>query len=251
MSVHEFPIVDENPDPGRVVAAIDAASEKLRSLQNADGHWCGELEGDTILESEYLLLLYFLGRADDARFAKGAEYLRRQQLPAGGWPIYAAGPTDLSASVKAYFVLKIAGDSPDAPHMARARQHILAMGGIDACNSFTKIYLSIFGQYDWRKCPAVPPELTLLPDWFVFNIYKISYWSRCIIVPLSIIWAFKPTCEVHVSIKELRCSTDTPVCAARTRVSGPQRFWRAFFNGLDSVLKLVEASGLKPFRRHA
>ena len=251
MSVHDFPIVDDNPDPGRIAAAIDAATERLRSLQNADGHWCGELEGDTILESEYLLLLYSLGRFDDPRFAKGAEYLRRQQLADGGWPIYAAGPTDLSASVKAYFVLKMAGDSPDAPHMVRARRHILAMGGIDACNSFTKIYLSIFGQYDWRKCPAVPPELVLLPDWFVFNIYKVSYWSRCIIVPLSIIWAFKPTCRVHVSIEELRCSTDTPVSAPQTRVSGPHRFWRTFFNALDVVLKMIEASGVKPFRRRA
>ena len=248
MSVHEFPRLDDNLEPARIAAAIDAASERLRSLQNADGHWCGELEGDTILESEYLLLLYFLGRADDARFAKGAEYIRRQQLPDGGWPIYAAGPTDLSASVKAYFVLKLAGDSPDAPHMARAREHILAMGGIEACNSFTKIYLSIFGQYDWRKCPAVPPELVLLPDWFVFNIYKMSYWSRCIIVPLSIIWAHKPACEVHVSIDELK--------AAQRRGSAPQRsrrerFWRAFFNSLDVVLKVIEASPLKPLRRRA
>src|SRR5437879_11831227 len=92
--------------------------------------------------------------------------------------------------------------------MARARKSILELGGIDSCNSFTKIYLSIFRQYEWSKCPAVPPELILLPDWFVFNIYKMSYWSRCIIVPLSIIWAFKPTCDVHCSIQELRlCSS--------------------------------------------
>ncbi|HJT18815.1 MAG TPA: prenyltransferase/squalene oxidase repeat-containing protein, partial [Thermoanaerobaculia bacterium] len=170
MSVQEFPVLDEISDQRRTAAAIDAATERLRSLQHPDGHWCGELEGDTILESEYLLLLFYLGRAHEDRFRKGAEYVRRQQLPDGGWSIYAAGPTDLSASVKAYFVLKLAGDSPDAPHMVRAREHILKMGGLDACNSFTKIYLSIFGQYEWRKCPAVPPELVLLPDWFVFNI---------------------------------------------------------------------------------
>ena len=132
--------------------------------------------------------------------------------------------------------------------MVRARKHILAMGGIDACNSFTKIYLSIFRQYEWSKCPAVPPELILLPDWFVFNIYKMSYWSRCIIVPLAIMWAHKPTCEVPVSIEELR--------TAQTRVSVPhrsrrERFWRAFFNVLDVVLKIIEAVPLKPFRRRA
>src|SRR5262249_31301195 len=121
------------------------------------------------------------------------------------------------------------------------------MGGIDACNSFTKIYLSIFKQYDWSKCPAVPPELILLPDWFVFNIYKMSYWSRCIIVPLSIIWAFKPTCDVHVSIQELRCSFVPPASNRSRR----ERFWRAFFNALDVVLKMIEAVPLKPFRRRA
>src|SRR3982074_2984342 len=146
MTVHEFPVIDDaSEEASRVTTAIDSATRRLRSLQHEDGHWCGELEGDTILESEYLLLLYYLGRSSEERFRKGAEYIRRQQLPEGGWAIYAAGPTDLSASVKAYFVLKMAGDSTDAPHMARARERILAMGGIDACNSFTKIYLSIFG----------------------------------------------------------------------------------------------------------
>jgi len=261
MTVPDFQLDDEaSEEASRISAAIGAATDRLRSLQHADGHWCGELEGDTILESEYLLLLHFLGRSSEVRFRKGAEYIRRQQLPEGGWAIYAAGPTDLSASVKAYFALKMAGDSPAAAHMTRARERILAMGGIDACNSFTKIYLSIFGQYEWAKCPAVPPELILLPDWFVFNIYRMSYWSRCIIVPLSIIWAFQPMCDVpdEWSIRELRCGTDTLVCAAQTGVSAPQvkrsrreRFWRAFFNTLDVVLKLVEALPIKPLRRRA
>ena len=251
MTVHDFPVFHESTDDNaRLSAAIDAATRKLSSLQHADGHWCGELQGDTILESEYLLLLYYLGRADDDRFQKAAAYLRQQQLPEGGWAIYAGGPTDLSSSVKAYFVLKIAGDSPNAPHMARARQCILAMGGIDACNSFTKIYLSIFKQYEWSKCPAVPPELILLPDWFVFNIYKMSYWSRCIIVPLSIIWAFKPTCDVHCSIQELRLPSPSGERAAKRR-SGKERFWRTFFNVLDVVLKAIEAIPVKPFRHRA
>jgi len=247
MTVHDFPIHRDAPeDASRIDAALDAATRRLRSLQHADGHWCGELEGDTILESEYLLLLYFLGRSDETRLRKGAEYIRRQQLPGGGWPIYGAGPTDLSASVKAYFVLKMAGDSPDAPHMARARECILARGGINACNSFTKIYLSIFRQYDWAKCPAVPPELILLPDWFVFNIYKMSYWSRCIIVPLSIIWAFQPTCDVpeEWSIQELRGQAR----ASEPKRSRRERFWRSFFNTLDVALKMIEAVPVKPFR---
>jgi squalene-hopene/tetraprenyl-beta-curcumene cyclase len=259
MSVQELPVIGGAPQrASRVQGAIDAASRRLLSLQHADGHWCGELEGDTILESEYLLLLQFLGRAHEARFASGAEYLRRQQLPDGGWAIYAGGPTELSASVKAYFVLKLAGDATDAPHMTRARNAILALGGVERCNSFTKIYLSIFGQYDWAKCPAVPPELILLPDWFVFNIYKMSYWSRCIVVPLSIIWAHKPAVETPCDIRELYVNveqtllsvpvprTDKSVCPTRR-----ERFWRAFFNTTDRVFKLIEALHLTPLRKRA
>ena len=249
MTVHDFPFDAQAEEASRVAAAIAAAGRHLRDLQQPDGHWCGELEGDTILESEYLLLLYFLGRAGETRFRKAAEYIRRQQLAEGGWSIYAGGPTDLSASVKAYFILKIDGDSPDAPHMARARERILAMGGIDACNSFTKIYLSIFRQYDWAKCPAVPPELILLPDWFVFNIYKMSYWSRCIVVPLSIIWAHKPVMDVPEkwSIREL-ITKHTPPPVKRSR---RERFWRGFFNVTDVVTKIVEAVPVKPLRRRA
>src|SRR5437868_7291408 len=111
MSVHEFPIVDENPEPGRIAAAIDAASEKLLSMQNADGHWCGELQGDTILESEYILLMAFLGRETDAKVRKAANYILTQRRREGGWSSYPGGPVDVSVSVKAYFALKLAGHS--------------------------------------------------------------------------------------------------------------------------------------------
>jgi squalene-hopene/tetraprenyl-beta-curcumene cyclase len=251
MTVHDFPSLNETDEESRIATAIETASRYLSSLQHPDGHWCGELQGDTILESEYLLLLHYLGDGNRARFQKAAAYLRQQQLKDGGWAIYEGGPTDLSASVKAYYALKLQGDKPDAPHMARARRRILEMGGIDACNSFTKIYLSIFKQFEWSKCPAVPPELILLPDWFVFNIYKMSYWSRCIVVPLSIIWAFKPTCDLGCSIQELRVPAASGEGAAERRVRGKERFWRAFFNALDVVLKIVEAIPLKPFRRRA
>jgi len=227
--------------------AIAAAQALLFDIQHVDGHWCGELEGDTILESEYLLMLYSLGLADERRVRQACAYLRKQQLAEGGWAIYAGGPTDLSATVKAYFVLKLFGDDPDAPHMARAREIILRLGGIDNCNSFTKIYLSIFKQYEWSKCPAVPPELILLPNWFVFNIYEMSYWSRCIVVPLSIIWAHKPTCDVPVSIQELRCTPNPDTTQRPFR----ERFWRSFFTLTDVALKAIESSHLTPLRRRA
>src|SRR6202040_964493 len=182
----------QQPRRERTLRAIEDAQGWLLAAQEVDGHWCGELEGDTILETEYVLLLHFLGRLDDPRVAKAARYVRRKQLPGGGWAIYPGGPPEVSASVKAYFVLKLAGDDPAAPHMARARRTIHELGGIEACNSFTKIYLAICGQYDWWRCPAVPPEMVLLPRWLYFNLYEMSSWSRGIVVPLSIVLALAP-----------------------------------------------------------
>jgi squalene-hopene/tetraprenyl-beta-curcumene cyclase len=224
--------------------ALDAARRYLLSLQNPDGHWCGELEGDTILGSEYSLCMRFLGREGDPRLGKAAEHIRQRVHPDGGWAIYPGGPPEVSASVKAYFVLKLAGDAVDAPHMARARQVILRLGGIEATNSFTKLYLAIFGQYDWSRCPAVPPEIVLLPRWFYVNIYEMSSWSRAILVPLSIIWAHKPSCAVpeQASIAELY-SPDW-----RPRRPGP---WATLFHGLDRALKLLEKLPVKPSRELA
>ncbi|MDQ2870291.1 MAG: squalene--hopene cyclase [Acidobacteriota bacterium] len=241
----------EVPDPA-VTSAMDAARRYLLSIQHEDGHWCGELEGDTILESEYLLTLFFLGRGQDPRIRKVAEYLRRQQLPGGGWAIYQGGPPEVSASVKAYFALKLAGDTPAAPHMARAREVILGLGGIDACNSFTRIYLSVFGQSDWADCPAVPPELVLLPNWFPFNIYRMSSWSRAIVVPLSILWAHKPQCLVPESarIDELRVLSAPPTPPPPARPL-KERMWRGFFVLVDRTLKVLERSPWKPLRRRA
>jgi squalene-hopene/tetraprenyl-beta-curcumene cyclase len=234
--------------------AIDAARRYLLSIQAPDGAWCGELEGDTILESEFILTLHFLGRTMDRRVGKAAEYIRRHQLPDGGWAVYAGGPADVSASVKAYFVLKLAGHDADAPHMARARARILELGGIEACNTFTRIYLAIFGQYPWSACPAVPPELVLLPSWAPVSLNRISSWSRAIVVPLSIVWASRPLCRVpdRACIPELRTG-DRPRTDARPlrRRSLRERLWRAFFTAVDGALRLVERLRFRPLRRRA
>ena len=182
--------IDEHLDA--VERALRGARDHLLSIQKEDGHWCGELEGDSILESEYVMAMAFLGRTTEAKVHKAGNYLRQKQMAEGGWSIYPGGPADVSASTKAYFVLKLLGDDPAAAHMARARSKILELGGIEACNSFTKIYLAIFGQYDWNKCPAIPPEIILLPRWFYINIYEMSSWSRAIFVPLSIVWSHPP-----------------------------------------------------------
>jgi len=233
-----------------VPGAIVGAREHLFSLQHEDGHWCGELEGDTILESEYILTLHFLGRAGE-RTRKAARYLKEKQLPEGGWSIYPGGPAEVSSSVKAYFALKLEGEPPDSADLSRARRAILGLGGIEACNSFTKIYLAIFGQFDWSRCPAVPPELVLLPDRFPLSIYRMSSWSRAIVVPLSIIWAKKPSFSVppEASIPELSVRTRGHLRGSRP---GPrEQAWRIAFDTLDRVLKAVERSPWKPLRQRA
>jgi squalene-hopene/tetraprenyl-beta-curcumene cyclase len=243
----------------RVGRAVEDAQAWLLRAQEPDGHWCGELEGDTILETEYVLLLHFLGRLDDPRVAKAARYVRRQQLAEGGWAIYPGGPPEVSASVKAYFVLKLAGDSPQAPHMQRARRAVHELGGIEACNSFTKIYLAICGQYDWRRCPAVPPEMMLLPRWLYFNLYEISSWSRAIVVPLSVVWALRPVRPVapEQGIDELRVlpsrsrQASPPQAGRLAAPTGSSRFWHGCFRLFDSSLKAGQRLRLTPFRRHA
>ena len=236
-------------DPGRdpgfgTREAIRKAQEYLRAIQNEDGHWCGELEGDTILESEYILTMHYLGRTAEPKVRKAAHYIRQKQLEEGGWAIYPGGPSDVSASVKAYFTLKLLGERPDAPHMMRARATIRGLGGLDACNSFTKIYLSIFGQYDWNKCPSVPPELVLFPHWFYLNLYEMSSWSRAILVPLSIISARRPSCAVPESarIRELSVEGYRPQHGS---------LWSAAFHGLDAWIKVVEKLPLGPARQLA
>ena len=239
-------LLERTSDPihDRVSGAIRLTQDHLFSIQKEDGHWCGELEGDTVLGSEYIIAMHFLGRSGEPKVRKAAEYIRRKQLPDGGWAIYPGGPPEVSSSTKAYFVLKLVGDKPQQPHMTRAREAIRRLGGIEACNSFTKIYLSIFGLYDWDRCPALPPEMVLLPRWFYINIYEMSSWSRAIFIPLSIIWAKRPHCPVprHARIDELY----VPGVTQKQR-----SWWGTLFVGIDRGLKLLEKLPVKPSREVA
>src|SRR5438093_31149 len=156
----------------RLDAAIERAVSYLKSVQHRDGYWLGELEADTTLESDYIFYLHVLGRFDHKRVAKLAEYVRRRQLPDGGWNIYFGGPSEVNATVKAYFALKMAGESPDSPHMIRASRRARQLGGLDLTNSFTRVYLALAGVIAWEKVPAIPPELMFLPQWVPINIYE-------------------------------------------------------------------------------
>ncbi|MGA2702108.1 MAG: squalene--hopene cyclase [Isosphaeraceae bacterium] len=218
-----------------VEAAQDRTRTWLLSRQNADGHWVGELEGDTILESEYLLLLAFLGRESAPVCEPCARYILDHQLPEGGWSIYPGGPAEVSASVKAYFALKLVGYSPDDPALVRARKAILELGGADACNSFTRFYLALLGQISYGECPSVPPELVLIPSRLNFSLSAMSAWTRTIVVPLSIMSHFKPVrmIEPERGIGELFLAGQ----GTRPRRSEGFFSWSSFFLGVDRVLK--------------
>ncbi|NJL29523.1 MAG: squalene--hopene cyclase, partial [Thermoanaerobaculia bacterium] len=237
----------------RLRRAVESAQAALLAQTNPDGHWCGELEGDTILESEYALVLHFLDRGDDPRITALAATLRQKQLPTGGWSLYPEGPADVSASVKAYLVLKLAGDDPERPHMARARRKILELGGVDACNSFTKIYLAICGQWPWSSCPAVVPEMILLPTWLYFNVYAMSSWSRAIVVPLSIVWAHRPCYPLpeRAHVPELRLPAgERP--EPHATMEGKHPFWSRFFELVNWGLRGADRLGLlAPWRQTA
>jgi squalene-hopene/tetraprenyl-beta-curcumene cyclase len=233
----------------RVAVAVDAARKFLFSQQSEEGYWCGELEADTTLESDYILLHTLLGTGSQERFQKCANYILKHQNEDGGWPIYKGGPSNISASVKAYFGLKLTGYKPDHPAMERARKKILAMGGVTKVNTFTKIYLCFLGQYDYDAVPAVPPEIVLFPNWFWFNIYEISSWSRAILVPLSICYAKKPFKKIpdEMVIDELFAGGRDK---ARMRLEWSHEFfsWRNFFLVLDRMTHWFEAVHIRPLR---
>src|SRR5664280_1194435 len=234
----------------RIADAMNAAKRYLFSRQDPDeGFWCGELEADTTLESDYIVLHTLLGTGDLTRLEKAAREIVRHQNPDGGWSTYTDGPSNISASVKAYFSLKLMGHKAEEPLMTLAREWILAHGGATAINTFSKMYLCFFGQYDYDAVPAIPPEIVLFPNWFWFNIYEISSWSRAILVPLSICYAKKPFKKIpdEMGVEELfvggRDKSRMHLHWAKKLVS-----WRNFFLVLDRIAHWAERVHIRPLR---
>ncbi|MDX1541844.1 MAG: squalene--hopene cyclase, partial [Geminicoccaceae bacterium] len=186
-------------------ALIQEGRAALERFQRPDGHWVFELEADVTIPAEYVLLGHYLDEIDQPLDQRIGVYLRRRQTADGGWSLYPGGDLDVSASVKAYFALKLIGDPPDAPHMVRARRAIVKRGGAARANVFTRITLALFGQVPWRAVPVMPVEIMLLPRWFPFHLEKVSYWSRTVIVPLLILMTLKPQARNprKVDIREL------------------------------------------------
>src|ERR1700742_1454629 len=234
-------------------ASIDAAPRALVGYRQPDGHWVFELEADCTIPAEYVLLRHYLGEPVDAVLeGKIANYLRRIQGAHGGWPLVHDGAFEMSASVKSYFALKMIGDSPDAPHMARAREAIRSRGGAIHSNVFTRFMLAMFGVLTWRSVPVLPVEIMLLPLWSPFHLNKISYWARTTIVPLMVLAALKPRAinAIGIGIDELFLQ---PPHSIGMTAKAPHQSWGWFllFRGLDGILRTIEPLFPKRLRARA
>ncbi len=235
----------------RLGNSIEIGAKHLLSTQAREGYWQGELEADTTLESDYIYFLFVLGKAEPERILKLANYVRRRQLPDGGWSIYPGGTSELNATCKAYFALKLAGDSTDAPHMVQARQTVHRFGGLEHSNSYVRFYLALVGAVGWELVPSIPPELMLLPNWFYINIYEMSSWTRGIVIPMAILSALRPDWRLPEQARVDELFKDPARKAAA--FDWGQRFvsWKNFFLMADRALKLYEKLPWKPLRKRA
>lgn len=250
--LHEHP-AEEAATSTPLQRAITRTLNTLLAEQKSDGHWVFELEADCTIPAEYILMTHYLGESTDPELeAKIGVYLRRVQNPDGGWPLFHEGDFDMSASVKAYFALKMIGDSPDAEHMTRAREIILAQGGAAGSNVFTRTLLALYGFIPWRALPVMPVEIMLLPNWFPFNLSNVSYWARTVIVPLLVLSALKPRARnpKGIRIDELfLLPPEQTRLAPRAPHQSP--YWYAAFHSIDAVLRIAEPYFPKSLRRRA
>lgn len=232
-----------------LATAIRRAQHNLLRLQHDEGYWCGELTVDATLCSDYVLYMHWLGQVDPVLEEKCVAHIRRRQLPDGGWNIYEDGPSEVSASVKAYFALKLAGHSPNDPWMKDARACILRLGGIPKMNTYAKLYLALLGQFPWKFLPTVPPEMVFFPKWCFFNLYELSSWSRAMLIPLAIINHFRPTRELPPE-KQLHELYPVGTEEGFLGWQRDERFWtwRNFFLRCDRMLKVLHNLPTKPWR---
>jgi squalene-hopene/tetraprenyl-beta-curcumene cyclase len=245
----EAPFVATEAD---VSDAIARAQQNLLRQQHEDGHWCGELVVDSTLCSDFVLFMHWLGEVDVTLQERCARHILKRQLPDGGWNVYFGGPSEINASVKGYFALKLAGYSPDLPFMRKARENILRLGGIPRMNTFSKLYLALLGQFPWKYLPTIPVEMILLPSWAPFHIYKMSSWSRAMLIPLAIINHFKPTRSLpgNKQLHELY-PLGTEQSDLRLRRSGRFWTWRNFFLRVNDVMKVLHPLRINPMRKRA
>jgi squalene-hopene/tetraprenyl-beta-curcumene cyclase len=240
------------PQQDDLADAIRRAQENLLRQQHPDGHWCGELLVDSTLCSDYVLFMHWLGDVDEALQQRCVRHILKRQLADGGWNIYYGGPSEVNACVKAYFALKLAGHSPDLPFMQEARANILRLGGIPRMNTYSKLYLALLGQFPWHYLPSIPVEMILFPTWAPYHIYKMSSWSRAMLIPLAIINHFKPTRELPAA-QQLHELYPLGTEQKDFTLQRDRRFfsWRNFFLRCDHALKIISKGGWRPMRKRA
>ncbi len=227
-----------------MAAAAVRARDHLLSLQSDLGWWKGELETNVTIEAEDLLMRQFLGILTPETAEETARWIRSQQSDQGTWTTYYGGPPDLNATFEAYVALRLAGDSPDAPHMRAASAFVRENGGLARTRVFTRIWMAMFGEWSWDDLPVMPPELVLLPSWFPLNLYDFGCWARQSIAPLTIVGTFRPQRWLGFSVDELKVELPpTP--------PAPLRSWSGAFQRLDAMLHRYERRPLKMLRRHA
>ncbi len=244
---------DAAPSLDLIDRAVGRATDALLAAQRGDGHWVYELEADATIPAEYVLLVHYLGEPANLELErKIGVYLRRIQGEHGGWPLFHGGAFDVSATVKAYFALKMIGDPVDAPHMVKAREALHAHGGAGACNVFTRILLALYGVLTWRAVPEMPVEIALLPKWFPIHLDKISYWARTVIVPLLVLRRIKPRARNPrgVTIDELFLAPPASITGL-ARGAHQKEPWTSFFFALDQVLRVAEPHFPKGSRARA
>ncbi|MFD3993862.1 squalene--hopene cyclase [Streptomyces sp. NPDC058583] len=228
--------------------ATERAAGNLLARQDPEGWWKGDLETNVTMDAEDLLLRQFLGILDAGTTHAAALHIRREQREDGAWATFYGGPGDLSATVEAYVALRLAGDPPEAPHMARASAWVRAGGGIASARVFTRIWLALFGWWRWEDLPELPPELIFLPTWFPLNLYDFGCWARQTIVPLTMVSAKRPVRPAPFPLDELHTDPDLP---NPPRPLAPATGWDGLFQRLDKALHLYHRVAPRALRRTA
>ena len=241
---------DSRVSRARLDQAIARGSAHLVSLQQPKGYWVGELEADASVTAGYIPLMYWMtGHVDETRRRKAVNYILSKQNQDGSWPSYFGGRGELNVTVQVYFALKLAGKAAEEPIMTRAKDFVLAHGGVGRCNTLTKVWLALFGQYDWDRTPTVPVEMMFLPGWYPISIYDFASWSRETIVALMVISDKKPVCQVpaSASVNELFSEERNDRSSVSDRLLG----WDGFFRGFDRLTKMARKSPFQPGHRAA
>ncbi|MGW0737949.1 squalene--hopene cyclase [Streptomyces sp. NPDC002851] len=229
-------------------AATRRATEFLLARQDAAGWWKGDLETNVTMDAEDLLLRQFLGIRDERTSRAAARFIRGEQREDGAWATFYGGPGELSATVEAYVALRLAGDAPDAEHMARASAWIREHGGIAESRVFTRIWLALFGWWKWDDLPELPPELIYFPKWFPLNIYDFGQWARQTIVPLTIVSAKRPVRPAPFPLDELHTDARNP---RPHKPLAPLASWDGLFQRLDKALHTYHKVAVPGLRKMA